>query len=205
MLAAKDIQIPQMLPVTTAAAVKKLMKPGRGVLLICHERERAAVFALEGSDTAVGTVKDPRAFNTVLCAPELEKLEDVWQEIVLVDGDVLPGEAELIRSRCPRARLTQLRVNPLLMNFLRTLAMDDDTLRGLYRRVRLPQHLAASAIAEDTGLSVEQVLTGLTAFSQVQLVEFSHEPYALRLLPPVKCRMDDSPLVRYLRGMTVKT
>ena len=47
----------------------------------------------------------------------------------------------------------------------------------------------------------EQVLLGLTAFHQVKLAEFSLEPYAVRLLPPVKCRMDDSPLVRYVRRM----
>ena len=40
-----------------------------------------------------------------------------------------------------------------------------------------------------------------TAFHQVKLAEFSLEPYAVRLLPPVKCRMDDSPLVRYVRRM----
>lgn len=202
MLAENGIQIPPTIPVTTSAAVKQLMKQGRGVLLICHERERAAVFALEGmADTACGCVRDERGFNTVLCAPELEKLRDIWHEIVLVDGDVLPGEAAAIQAKCPRARITQLRQNTALTNLLRTLAMDDDTLRSLYKRLRMPGNWAAGALAEDTGLSVPQVLTGLTAFSQVKLVEFSPEPYALHMLPMVKCRMDDSALVRYLRGM----
>ena len=34
---------------------------------------------------------------------------------------------------------------------------------------------------------------------EVRLVEMSLDPYAVKLLPPVKCRMDDSELVRYLR------
>ena len=201
-LAENKLQIPPTIPVTTSAAVKQQMKSGRGVLLICHERERAAVFALDGmADTASGYVRDARGFNTVLCAPDLSKLTDIWHEIVLVDGDVLPGEAAMIQQMCPRARITQLRPNAALTNLLRTLAMDDDTLRALYKRLRMPGNWAAGALGEDTGLSVAQVLTGLTAFSQVKLVEFSPEPYALHLLPPVRCSMADSALVRYLRGM----
>ena len=60
----------------------------------------------------------------------------------------------------------------------------------------------ASQLAQDCGLTIPQVLVGLTAFSQVKLAEVSLEPYAVRLLPPVKCRMDDSPLVHYLRNLT---
>ena len=39
------------------------------------------------------------------------------------------------------------------------------------------------------------------AFHQVKLVEMSLDPYAVKLLPPQKCKMDDSELVRYLRAM----
>ena len=46
-------------------------------------------------------------------------------------------------------------------------------------------------LAEDTGLTVQQVLTGLLAFHQGKLVEMSLAPYAVRLLPPQKCKMDD--------------
>ncbi|MDY4138240.1 MAG: single-stranded-DNA-specific exonuclease RecJ [Eubacteriales bacterium] len=202
LLAANPIQIPQNLPVTTSAAVRRLMKDGRGVLLICHERERAAAFALDGTaDTACGHVRDERAFNTVLCAPDVARLTDVWQEIVLVDGDLLPGEAAAIAEKCPRARLSQLRPNGAVAALMQSLAMDDETLRRLYRRLRMPDAPTLRKLETDTGLTREQVLTGLTAFSQVKLVELSLSPYALRLLPPVKCRMDDSPLVRYLRGM----
>lgn len=200
-LAANDNKIPEPLPVTTSAAVKKLMKPGRGVLLIAHERERAAAFLTDsGADAAVGAVRDDRAFNTVLCAPDLSRLRDVWQEIVLVDGDVLPGEAAAIRAKCPRARVTCLRENPAMRAQIASLALPDEPLRTLYRRLRTGGNLAPAVLARDTGLTEAQVLTGLTAFHQVKLVEFSLEPYALRLLPPVKCSMADSAVIRYLRG-----
>ena len=59
--------------------------------------------------------------------------------------------------------------------------------------------MAAAQLGADTGLTAQQVVTGLMAFHQVKLVEMSLDPYAVKLLPPVKCRMDDSELVRYLR------
>lgn len=200
-LAANNIKIPEPLLTTTSAAVKKLMKPGRGVLLIAHERERAAAFLVDGgADVAVGAVRDERAFNTVLCAPDLSRLRDVWQEIVLLDGDVLPGEAAAIQAKCPRARLKCLRANPTMAAQIASLALPDEPLRALYRRLRAGGNLALAALARDTGLTEAQVLTGLTAFHQVKLAEFSLEPFALRLLPPVKCSMADSAVIRYLRG-----
>jgi hypothetical protein len=83
---------------------------------------------------------------------------------------------------------------------VRGLAMEDEPLRGLYRRIRSGCDAAPGQLAEDTGLTMPQVLCGLAAFRQVGLVRFSAEPFALSLLPPVKCRMEDSSLVRYLRA-----
>ena len=140
-------------------------------------------------------------FNTVLCGPRLDALRDVWREIILLDGDLLPGEAETVRERCPRATLRALKPNPRFAAQLRAIAMADEPLRGLYRRLRQGGSTAVSALAADCGLRSEQVLAGLTAFMQVGLAEVSLEPYAVRLLPPVKCSMADSPLIRYLRSL----
>ena len=199
-LAANNNKIPADVAQVTAAGLKKLMKTGRNVLLIGHEREHAVRILTENqADTAVGCVKDPRAFNTLLMNPDLTQLSDVWTDIVLLDGDVLPGEAATIRERCPRANLYAMKVNPAMTALLSSLAMDDDALRALYKRVRQGGTMAAAQLGADTGFTAAQVLTGLMAFHQVKLVEMSLDPYAVRLLPPVKCRMDDSDLVRYLR------
>lgn len=201
-LAANNNRIKTVLPQVTSAAVHKLMQPGRGVLLIAHERERAAAFALDGqSDAAMFRVRDGRAFNTVLFAPELDALQDVWRHIVLLDGHVLPGEAEVIRQKCPRAEISAMKPNTAFTALLKSLALEDEPLRSLYRRLRLGGSTAPSVLGRDSGLSVPQVLVGLTAFSQVGLAEYSPEPYAVRLLPPVKCRMDDSAVIRYLRTL----
>ena len=94
-----------------------------------------------------------------------------------------------------------MKPNPATTALLSALAMDDDTLRTLYKRVRLGGTMAPSQLAADTGLTPAQVLTGMMAFHQVRLVELSLSPYAVKLLPPEKCRMEDSELVRYLRAI----
>ena len=94
-----------------------------------------------------------------------------------------------------------MKANPAFLQQLQEVAVADEPLRDLYRRLRLGGNVMASQLAQDCGLTVPQVLVGLTAFSQVKLAEVSLEPYAVRLLPPVKCRMDDSPVLRYLRGL----
>ncbi len=202
-LAANDRRIHQPQPITPAAA-RKLMQNGRGVLLIAHEREKAAALLVDTqADAALGRVKDVRAFNTVLCAPVLDSLQDVWEHIILLDGDLLPGEVGAIAARCPRAALYAMKPNPAFVALLRSIAMEDEPLRCLYRRLRQGGSTMASQLAKDCGLTIPQVLTGLTAFQQVRLAEVSLEPYAVHLLPPVKCRMDDSPVIHYLRGLTI--
>lgn len=201
-LAANDNKIPRVVDSVTLPAVRRLMQSGRGVLLIGHERSAALRAMAEcQADTALGRVRDMRGFNTLLMAPDIGKLSDIWTDIVLLDGDVLPGEAAMIAGRCPRATLHAMKPNPAFRELLASLAMDDETLRTLYRRVRQGGTMAASQLGEDTGLTAAQALTGMLAFHQVHLVEMSLEPYAVRLLPPERCRMEDSALVRYLRAL----
>ena len=200
-LASNNNQIPASVENITAAGVKKLTQSGRNVLLIGHERETAVRMLMENMlDTAIRQVKDERAFNTLLLNPDLTQLNDLWTDIILIDGDLLPGEAAAIRERCPRARVHAMKPNPAMASLLSALAMDDDTLRNLYRRVRMGGTMGPTQLAADTSLTSAQALTGLMAFHQVKLVELSLDPYAVKLLPPEKCRMDDSALVRYLRN-----
>lgn len=201
-LAAKKSRIPMEVSSITEAGVRKLLAQGRGVLLLAHERMRATTLAAEGLDVACGEVRDARGFNTVLLAPCLDALRDVWQHIVLLDGDLLPGEAAAIQERCPRGVLHTMKPSASFAACLDALAMEDEPLRQLYRRLRAGGSTAVSSLAESTGLREEQVLTGLMAFAQVRLVQLRLEPYAVVLLPPVKCRMDDSPLLHYLRART---
>lgn len=188
-------------PTLAMTALPRLMKTGRGVLLIAHHPERAKqVLAENQADVALEKVEDVRGFNTVLFSPKLDKLTDVWTDIVLLDGDVLAGESERIQRTCPRAAMHALKPSPAFSAQLDELSLGDEPLRTLYRRLRAGGSTMVSHLSADTGLSAEQTLVGLTAFGQVRLAEFSLDPYALRLLPPVKCRMEDSALIHYLRN-----
>ena len=188
------------LPILREAEVKKLLDGAFGTLLITHDRERALRFTAEtGIDSAFGEVRDRRAFHTVLTGVQPEKLTDCWQHIVLLDGDTLPGEAALIRQRCPRAKLAAMKPSPRWTELLQAIRMDDDTLRGLYKAIRGSDNRSLQEVCAASCLSMAQVLTGLTAFRQVNLVEWAVEPWRVTLLPPVKCSIGDATVIRYLR------
>ena len=197
-LSSADAQA-KILPLRTNQLREKL-RLGRGVLMIAHQSAWAKDVLSGGeADTDVGQVRDARAFNTVLFAPDVEKLRDDWRDVVLLDGETLPGLKELIRQKCPNARLWCLSDAPddLRMQ-LAAMTVSEDTLRGLYRRLLRGGTMAASALAQDCGMTEEQVLTGLTVFGQVALVSFKLDPYQLTLLPMHKVALTDSPLRKYL-------
>ena len=203
--AANENRMADPLPMVTAAKLRSLMKTGRGVLLIGHERQAASRMLTEvQADTAVGTVRDGRGFNTLLLAPETEKLRDVWTHVVLIDGDLLPGEREAIAARCPRAELLQMKPNPVLTELIASLPMTVETLREMYRCVRASRTMALPELAEASGLSRAQVLTGLLAFHQVHLGELSLMPYAFRLQTLAKGEKTqspaDAPIMQYLQS-----
>ena len=120
-------------------------------------------------------------------------------DVVLLDGETLPGLKDIIRQKCPNARLWCLSDAPDdLRKQLSAMTVSEDTLRGLYRRLLRGGTMAASALAQDCGMTEEQVLTGLTVFGQVALVSFKLDPYQLTLLPMQKVTLTDSPLRKYL-------
>ncbi|MBR6028066.1 MAG: single-stranded-DNA-specific exonuclease RecJ [Clostridia bacterium] len=200
-----DQILPEPAEGLTLARLKPLCAAGRGVLMIGHERERAARAALEtGADTAVGRLGDARAFNTVLLHPDLNALRDAWHAVVLLDGDLLPGELAALRAACPRARLYMMSDNPRFTALLDSLALPDEPLRALYRAVAASQRpgqlCSAGGLGGASGLTAEQTLFGLKAFEQVGLVSLDLEPFRLRLLPARKCSMEESSLIRFARG-----
>lgn len=187
----------------TNAALGRLLREGQGTLCLAHLPEtcRSFLAAYPGlTDVCAGAAEDPRPFNTLLCAYDLTKLRDQWHHIVLLEGDVLPGELAAIRAHCPRAALHVMKPAPALRELLDTLALADEPLRGLYRALYSGGVERPGGLMAQCGLTRAQVLVGLTAFHQVKLAEFSMQPFQLRLLPAVKCSMADSPLIRYLRA-----
>jgi len=207
-LAANDNKIGPDVPVEKLHAVLKLLEQGRGVLLIGHERGMAAQLLSEVRgreklrlDTAVGEARDPRGFNTLLLGLDLERLRDIWAHIVLIDGDLLPGEAAAIAAKCPRAQLHQLRMNETLTALLRSLLMDRGVLAELYRYLRGRDVRSPHQAGEATGLTASQALTGMLAFQQAKLASLTMLPFEVKILPVAQGTRSnplDTPLMRYL-------
>ena len=179
----------------------------RGLLLIGHSQLQAKAMASEVEvDITLGRVPDPRGFNTLLLCPDFSELRDVWQTIVLIDDDVLPGEADAIRAACPRAQIFALKLgrdpktNPLLQE-LRDLQMDTDALRSLYVALRPGGQIDGRAIMHKTQLSAGQLLLGLETFAQIRLLTWTLNPLTVTFLPPRKASPDESPILRYVRSL----
>lgn len=193
----------QSVPMDTLneTAVRKLLQSGRGTLLIAHERERAAVFASsDRADVRLGRTEDIRAFNTILCGVDIDALKDVWHDIVLLDGELLPGEAECIRERCPRARLRCMKANPALQSLLASLMLDRTAMGKLYRALQAGQR-ALSTVCDASGLTAEQAMAGMMVLRQNGLIDYSPEPFAVRVLPGAGFHpLEESALYRYLQA-----
>ena len=210
-IASNDIQITdaaaapsegEALPDVRKAQLRAMTASGHGTLIIGHEARRLAdVSAGLLADRALGRVEDVRAFSTVLLCPDLGSLRDTWHDIVLADGEALPGEAEAIRAACPRARLWRMAENPVLTEQLRALAMPKEALRALYVALRAIPGAALSAIAGAAAMTEAQALTAMRVLSEIGLIACEEAPWQWRMLPVKKIGPESSPLWRYLQRL----
>ena len=100
----------------------------------------------------------------------------------------------------------ELRPEHLLKEQMEKFRMTDAELREVYIRLRelrgrsfsSPEELAAAA-----GQPVERLFTALMAFGETGLLSWRLNPFSVVLTEhPARCRMTDSPLIRYLRAGT---
>lgn len=192
------------IPVVDVQPLPEAFLPRQGQLFIarCPHTARDFVNAHPGqTDVARGRVTDPRSFATLMIWPEISALSDQWEAIYLLDGPACPQELAAIREKCPSAKLFAEHPSQALRAMVRAVTLDDEQLRGLYKALRAELNPHVFSLAKATSLTAAQVVMGLYAFHQNRLAEFSENPFTLRLLPPVKCRMSDSPLVAALRNL----
>ena len=199
LLAAKEEADLSAETVNRNQAVSYLKRPF-GSLLIAMDRNQALSLSQEaGCDTFSRSVRDPKGFSSVLYMPSLDSLSDVWQTVIIQEGNLWPGMLNAVRNRCPDAELYILPSSGTAPELLKDIRTDREHLGTVWQAVCNAPHSPA-AIAELTGTGVTQVLFALAVFRDIGLVAYGRDPMDYRIVPaPGKHRLEDSPLIRYLR------
>ena len=181
-----------------------LARLDRGVLAVSRTHASAlAALRLADWDTAVSAPSDPRSFHTLLTAPALELVSGHYAQVWLLDGELFPGEGVLWQRRLPGAELHVLPRSRALSALAGTIAPDDESCRGLYRLIRRTLCRSVAEAAQQSGLTPVQVRTAFTAFGELSLIRWTESPFFYELLPPVSCRLGDSPTLGSLRELAV--
>lgn len=155
-------------------------------------------------DYAMHELDDIRSFNTLVMAPDWEKLNCHPTAIVMLDGFISDEERATAKKRFPQARIIE--VTDMVSYHAaaaQRLLCSDDELRSLYRvlRQREKMEYTMNMLAEETGLSESQVLFALSVFSELKLLEFTMQPLRYRIIPSGKVSLESSRLRARLMRM----
>ncbi len=203
--AANNNKIHPVPPPAEDALLFEALRGAQGTVIFCRAPETAArITRLYGEKLhSTDHLLDRRGFHTLLYPASLSMLTNVWRTVILADGELYPGEAELIAKRCPKARVLAYPKTDALKRLVRSLALYDDALRGLYKAVKAMTNTTFCKLSAEAQLSVAQVKAGLYILSELSLMEFREEPFCLTVLPPVKCSLSDSGLLSALRALAM--
>lgn len=180
--------------------------PSRGVLYVARTRESAqtllAKTASSIADLCWHSALDPLCFPTLLLCPRLSSVQGGWRKVVLLDGELVRGEAALWKAKLPQAEIIALVPTAPLETLAASLDAGDKAYRMLYRLLRTNAFPSLAAAAKAAGLSPAQAHAGMIAFSELCLLSYGTSPFSYTLLPPVPCKLDDSPALGALRSLS---
>lgn len=148
-------------------------------------------------DYAMHELNDIRSFNTLVMAPEWEKLNCHPTAIVALDGFLNDAERAAARIRFPHARIIEVTdMSSYAAVTAERLLCSDEELRALYRvlRQREKMEYTLNMLASETDLSESQVLCALSIFAELHLIEFTREPLRYRMIPSGKVSLESSRL-----------
>lgn len=179
-----------------------LKDAGRGHLLAARTRASARrALALADLDVCTDAPEDPRGFPTLLTAPLLSRIGGHWREVWLLDGELLPGEAALWRSRLPEARVHILPRSEALLALARAVDAGDEAYRTLYKVLRGGAYRTLRQLAQAAGMEDAQARVGLHAFCQLGLIDYAQAPLRYAIRPAARCSLGDSPILSALRAL----
>lgn len=188
----------------------ELLTVNQGTLLCVHSLSALKMLNIHLAimhaqlDYAMHAMDDIRSFNTLVMAPDFEKLDCHPRAVVMLDGFLCEEEVCLAAQKFPDARLIEVTD----MNAHRALAAsrilpDDNALRTLYRvlRQREKMEYTMNVLEAETGLSESSVLFGLMVFAELNLLEFTMEPLRYKLFKSGRVSLEASRLRGRLMGM----
>lgn len=155
-------------------------------------------------DYAMHMLDDIRSFNTLVMAPDWERLSCNPRAIVALDGFLSEGERAGAMARFPDARVIEVTdMANHAANAARRLLPSDDALRALFRvlRQREKMEYTMNLLALETGMSESMVLCSLEVFRELGLIEFTQAPLCYRLIPSGRVSLEDSRLRSRLIAM----
>ena len=176
----------------------------QGTLYVAYTKE-SALWLLSRLEDRVELAQampdDPRCFHTLWACPEFSgTLSPFWRHIVLLDGALSPADEAFWRAQCKNAALILYGRSPALGRALAALDAGDGAYRALYRLLRKSAFASLRETARAAELTEAQTLTGLQAFQELGLARFTVHPFSYALLPPSKCELGNSPLLRFIRN-----
>jgi single-stranded-DNA-specific exonuclease len=177
----------------------------QGTVILARAPKTARRISLTYGERLLVTdrISDRRAFHTLLYPARLAELTDIWHTVILADGELMPGEAAMIEESCPRAKIIALPRSSELTEFLKPLALCDDSLRRLYKAVRKQPGASPVKFSEEAGLTAAQLMAGLNILMEMELLVFKEEPFSLTMLPMKKSSTDESGLLNKLKTLSM--
>lgn len=184
---------------------KSLFEGVQGTLVIARTQETALKYA-QTLEVEQGHITDVRGFHTLLVCPDTKALNLTgYRSVLLADGVLNGDEVALIRAQASDVAIYAATRSKALSLLLDTLNVDDETLREAYKglvRNQGAMHEELPALLKLTPLQMHYVLR---VFDSLHLLHYTQIPFVFTVLPPAKCELTHSPLLRALRAAAEKT
>ena len=177
----------------------------QGTLILARAPNTARRISLTYGDRlhVADKIDDRRGFHTLLYPARLSELGDSWRTVILADGELVPGEASMIEERCPRARVLVFPRSEELTDFLKPLALCDDSLRTLYKAAKAHPGASPDKLALISGLTGARLMAGLHILMEMELLIFTEEPFSFAMLPMKKRSTGESDLLQTLKSLSI--
>ncbi|MBP3656893.1 MAG: single-stranded-DNA-specific exonuclease RecJ [Clostridia bacterium] len=146
-------------------------------------------------DYALRELDDVRMFNTLVMAPDWEKLNCQPKAIVMLDGFMSDGERSEAIARFPQARIIEVDgFERQKASAAAALIAGDDALRRLYKAMRQREKTEYSMeiLAAEAGVEAGMALCGMHIFEELGLIEYTRSPLHYRICPSSKVSLEAS-------------